>query len=326
MRKLALLLKAFLVVGAIAPNSVVAQPYPNRPITVIVPFAAGGSVDATARFVLPKLAERLKQPVVVENVPGAAGTIGTQRTVRAPRDGYTLLFAVASPITIAKLVSPSTVQYDALRDLTPIAMVGTSPFVLVGKPDLPVNTTAELIRLLRSQPGKLSYGTDGVGTSLHLAAELIKQRGGVDMAHVPYKLGPQILTDVVGNQIDLAVLPLVLVYQPMKNAKLKAFGVTSRQRWPTAPEIPSLAETAELKDIDLVSWYGLFAPAGTDAAIVERLTREMEAVLEDPDIVKRMGDLALVPAKMTPAQFGAHLRKEREEFAAVVAKGNIKAE
>ena len=322
----ALLKLAVALVALAAGTTAAQQPYPNRPVTVIVPFAAGGSVDSTARFVLTKLAERLKQPIVVENVAGAAGTIGTQRAVSAAPDGYTLLFAVASPITIAKLVSPSTVRYDALKDLRPIAVVGTSPFVLVGKPDLKPNTAAELVKLARSQPGKLSYATDGVGTSLHLAGELIKQRGSLDIVHVPYKLGPQILTDVSGNQIDLAVLPLVLVQAPIKAGKLKGYGVTSKARWPTAPDIPSLNESGEFKDLDVVSWYGLLAPAKVDPAIADRLAKEMTAVLADPELAKKMGDLGLVPSTMTAAQFGDYLVKEREALAAVVSAGNIKAE
>jgi len=321
------LLRPALLAAALAAGAAAAQqPYPSRPVTVIVPFAAGGSVDSTARFVLTKLADRLKQPVIVENVAGAAGTIGTQRAVSATPDGYTLLFAVASPITIARLVSPNTVRYDALKDLRPIAVVGTSPFVLVGKPDLKPATTAELVREIRARPGKLSYATDGVGTSLHLAGELIKQRGSLDIVHVPYKLGPQILTDVSGNQIDLAVLPLVLVQSAIKAGKLKGYGVTSKSRWPTAPDIPSLAESGEFKDLDVVSWYGLLAPARVDSAIADRLATEMAAVLADPEIVKRMGDLALVPVTMTPAQFAAYLAKERDDLAAVVKAGNIKAE
>jgi tripartite-type tricarboxylate transporter receptor subunit TctC len=322
----AALITLFALAGLAVAGGASAQSYPNRPVTVIVPFAAGGSVDATARFVLPRLAERLKQPVVIENVPGAAGTIGTQRAIRASPDGYTLLFAVASPVTIAKLVTPTTVKYDALKELTPIAMVGNSPFVLVGRTGLPANSTAELLALLRAQPGKLNYGTDGVGTSMHLTAELIKQRANLKIEHVPYKQGPQILSDLMGNQIDLAVLPLTLVHETAKSGKVKAFGVTSRQRWPTAPEIPSLSEVPELKDLDFVSWYGLFAPAATDRAIVDRLVREMAGVLDEPDVVRRLSEVALVPAKMNPAQFAAHLRKEQQDLELVVKAANIKAE
>jgi tripartite-type tricarboxylate transporter receptor subunit TctC len=316
----------FAVIGIIGADNAVAQSYPNRPVTVIVPFAAGGSVDATARLVTPKLAERLKQPVIVENVAGAAGTIGTQRVVRSPPDGHTLLFAVTSPIIIGKLVSPATVKYDALKDLVPISMVGTSPFVLVGKPDFPAANTAELLKLARGQPGKLSYATDGVGTSMHLTGELIKQRVGVNIEHVPYKLGPQILTDLQGSQLELAILPLVLVQSPIKSGKLKGFGVTSKERWSTAPDIPALAETPELKDFELVSWYGLFAPAGTNASIVTRLVNETGSVLQDPELVKRMSDLALVPSNLTSDQFAAYLRKEQQDFARIVAAGNIKTE
>jgi tripartite-type tricarboxylate transporter receptor subunit TctC len=303
-----------------------AQSYPSKPVTVVVPFAAGGSVDATARFIMPKLSERLKQPVVIDNVPGAAGTIGTARAVRAAPDGYTLLFAVASPVTLAKLVTPATVKYDALKDLVPLAMVGTSPFVLVGRPGLPVTTAHDLVALIRSKPGELHYGTDGVGTSMHLTGELLKQRAGLRFEHVPYKAGPQVLSDLIGNQIDLAVLPLGLVHSSLKGGKLKAFGVTSKDRWPTAPEIPPLAELPEFKGLDVVSWYGLFVPAGTDRAIVDRLVGEMKGVLEDPEVVKKMSDVALIPSRASPAQFADHLRKEQQELAAVVKAGDIKAE
>ena len=207
-----------------------AQGYPAKPISLIVPFAAGGGVDATARLLTAKLGELLKQPVVIENVAGAAGTIGTQKVARAPADGYTLLFAVASPLNVAPLVAPSAVRYDTFKDFVPVATVGTSPFVLIGKTALPARTAAELIQLAKAQPGKLNFGTDGVGTSLHITAEMIKQRAGIDIVHVPYKSGPQVLTDVAGGQVDLAVLPLSLAQPFIKDGKVKAFGVTSLAR------------------------------------------------------------------------------------------------
>src|SRR5438093_3774720 len=209
-----------------------AQNFPAKPIAVIVPFAAGGGVDSTARLIMPKLADQLKQPVVIDNVAGAAGTIGTLKAARAPADGYTLLFAVASPINVAPLVAPSAVKYDALKDFTPLASVAVSPFVLIGKTSLPAANTAELIHLARAQPGKLNVGTDGVGTSLHITAELVKQRAGLDIVHVPYKSGPQVLIDVVGGQLDLAVLPLTLAQSFIRDGKVRAYGVTSKGRWP----------------------------------------------------------------------------------------------
>ena len=301
-------------------------PYPAAPITVIVPFAAGGSVDVAARIVLPKLAERLRQPMVIENTPGAAGTIGTQRAIRAKPDGYTLLFAVASPITVAPQVAPATVKYDALKELAPIAPVGVAPFVLIGKPDLAAATTSELVKLARSQPGKLSYGTDGVGTSMHVSMELVKLNAKIDVLHVPYKSGPQVLTELAGNQIDLAVLPVSLAQAFIKDGKVKAYGVTSKQRWGTLPGVPSLSEAADLKDMDIESWFGLLAPALVDPAIRERIARELAVVLADPDIVKKMDDAGLKPLSLSPAQFGAYLAREKQMLGAVISAAGIKAE
>lgn len=303
-----------------------AQTFPAKPITVIVPFAAGGGVDSTARLITPKLADQLKQPVVIENVAGAAGTIGTLKAARAPADGYTLLFAVASPINVAPLVAPSAVKYDALKDFTPLATVATSPFVLIGKTSLPAANTAELIRLVRAQPGKLNLGTDGVGTSLHITAELIKQRAGLDIVHVPYKSGPQVLTDVAGGQVDLAVLPLTLAQPFIREGKVRAYGVTSRGRWPTQPDLPSLAETADLKDLEVESWLGLLAPANLSPAVAATLVKALEVALKDPEVVRKMGEIATKPMMISGQQFGDYLAKERQMIGAVVTRANIKAE
>ena len=322
--------RAFVAAGAALAfaSTASAQPagWPVKPVTVVVPFAAGGSVDAAARLVLQKLGERMKQPFIVDNVAGAAGTIGTLKAVRAPADGYTLLFAVASPINVAPVVQPSIVKYDAFKDLTPIAAVATSPFVLVGSPKLAASNTAELLVLARQQPGKLNYGTDGVGTSMHLTTELLKLRAGVDVLHVPYRSGPQVLTELSSGLLDLAVMPVSLAQPFIKDGKVKAFGVTSRQRWASLPDVPALAETPALKDVDVDSWYGLFAPAGTDAAIVARLGQELRAVLADADLARRMSDAGLKPALLDAAPFAALLRKERESLGAVVAAAKIKVE
>jgi len=312
---------------ALASAASIAQaPYPSGPVTVVVPFPAGGSVDVAARIVLPRLADRLKQPVVIENTVGAAGTIGTLRVARAKPDGQTLLFAVASPVTVAPLVSPNTVKYDALKDLAPITPVAVSPFVLVGKPALAPKTTSELIKLARSQPGKLNYGTDGVGTSMHVTAELIKQSAKLDLVHVPYKAGTQVLTELAGNQIELAVLPVTLAQPFIKDGKVKAFGVTSRQRWSSLPDTPTLSESPELKDVEVESWYGMLAPAGVDRAIIDRLATELTAILAEPEIKKKLEDAGLKPLSMTPAQFGTYLAKEKQSLGAVVTAAGIKAE
>lgn len=314
------------LVAAALPAGAQPQAWPDKPITVVVPFGAGGGVDATARIVLPKLAERLGQQMVIENVPGASGTIGTQRVIKSRPDGSTLLFAVASPINVAPLVAPASVRYEALKDLAPIAPVAASPFVLVGKPGLPVTTAAELLALARRQPGKLTYGTDGFGTSLHVTAAMITATAGVEMLHVPYKSGPQVLTDVAGGQVDLAVLPVALVQGMVKEGKVKAFGVTSKARSGALPGLPSLSETAALATLDVESWLGLLGPAGLDPAIVARLSKEVAAVLADPAVLKQLADGGMKPLQMSPSEFGSYLAKERKALAAVITANNIKAD
>ncbi|MBL8289904.1 MAG: tripartite tricarboxylate transporter substrate binding protein [Rubrivivax sp.] len=311
---------------ALAPRLAAAQAWPDKPVTVVVPFGAGGGVDAAARVVLPKLGERLGQQLIIENVPGASGTIGTQRVVRSRPDGYTLLFAVASPINVAPLVAPSSVRYDALKELLPVAPVAVSPFVLVGRPGLAANSAAELLALARSQPGRITYGTDGMGTSLHLTAATIAQQGGVNLMHVPYKSGPQALTDVAGGTVDLAVLPVALVQGMVRENKVRAYGVTSKQRSEALPGVPSLAETPALARLDVESWMGLLAPAGLDSAVVARITRELAAVLADPEVVKQLASGGMKPMQMPPAEFAAYLARERRAMAEVVNAAGIKVE
>jgi tripartite-type tricarboxylate transporter receptor subunit TctC len=300
--------------------------WPDKPITVVVPFSAGGGVDAAARVVLPKLADRLGQQIVIENVPGASGTIGTQKVARAKGDGYTLLFAVASPINVAPLVSPAAVRYDVAKDLLPITPVAVSPFVLVGRRDLPAATTAELLQAARNQPGRLTYGTDGMGTSLHLTAATIAHLAAVNLVHVPYKSGPQALTDVAGGTVDLAVLPVALVQGMVRENKVRAYGVTSRQRSEALPGVPSLSETRELAGLDVESWMGLLAPAGLDAAIVNRLVKEVGEVLADADVVKQLALGGMKPLQMSPADFSAYLARERKALGATVTAAQIRIE
>ena len=302
-----------------------AQPgtWPSQPITAVVPFSAGGSVDVAARLVMPRLAERLGQPVVVENTVGASGTIATQRVIKARPDGYTFLFGVASPVTVAPLVSPARFKYDGLKELLPVVPVAALAFVLIGRPDLPAANAAELVKLVRGQPGKLNFGTDGVGTSLHVTAEMLKQKAQLDMVHVPYKSGPQVLTELAGGQIDLAVLPVALAQGMAREGKVKAFGVTSRQRAATLPDVPSLSETAEFAGLDVLAWQGLLLPAGTDAAIAARLARETAAVLAEPDTQRRLAEAGFAPMAMTQAQFADYLAREKKDLAATIAAAHI---
>jgi tripartite-type tricarboxylate transporter receptor subunit TctC len=325
MQKILYWATAFALLAGSAPAAA-QQPYPSRPITLIVPYAAGGSVDVVARVVANALGQKLSQNVIVENVAGAGGVTGTQRAARAEPDGYTLLFSVESTMAIAKLVQPHVVQYDSQKDFAPISLIGTSPLVLVGKKDLPASTIAELMVLLRANPGKYSYASSGVGTSLQVAGEMINIEGKVQMVHVPYRVGSQIVTDLMGNQIDLAVLPLVMALPSYRNGNIKIFGITEPERSALAPDLPALAEQPELKNVSMTVWYGLFAPAKVDPAIIDRIYQALVAGLREPELQAKLAEVNLRVVGSSPAEFGKFLADEITKFAAVVKAANIKAE
>jgi len=316
----------FAFAAAVVPANAQTPAYPNRPITLLVPYAAGGSVDAVARVVADRLGAKLGGNVVIENVAGAGGVIGTQRAARADADGYTLLFSVESTMIIAKLVSPSLVQYDTTRDFQPISMVGSSPLVLLARKDFPANNMAELMKLLKENPGKYNYASSGVGTSLHLAGEMINTEGKVQMVHVPYKVGAQIPTDLMGNQIDLAVLPPVMAMQNVKAGNIKAFGITEPEPSPLTPGVPSLADTPELKNVSVTVWYGLFAPIKTDPAIVEKLHQALASVVKEPAVVEKLMAAGVRVVGNSPKEFSDFLAAETAKFSALVKAANIKAE
>lgn len=302
-----------------------AQAWPARPITLIVPYAAGGNVDVMARWVAPELAARLGQPVVIENAVGAGGIIGTDKAARAKPDGYTLLLSVESTIVIARMVTPSTVKYDGLKDFEPVTLLGSQPLVLVGKPDLKAGDAKALYADMKASPGKYSYATSGVGTSLHLGGELLKQQGQVSMVHIPYRAGTQIVTDLAGNQVDLAVLPLSMVMQQVQAGKIKAYGVLGDVS-PAMPGIPSITAVGAWKGADVRVWQGVFAPTGTDPAIIARLNTELLEVLKSPDLQKKFTDSGVTRMGLGPKEFAAFLRQESARFGEVVTRGKITAE
>jgi len=295
-----------------------------KPITIIVPFSAGGSVDVTARLVAQKLSERLKQSVVIDNVAGAGGTIGVTKAVNAAPDGYTLVMGADSPIAIARLVNPAAVRYDALKDLAPVGLVNTAPMVLVARPGLPANTLAEVLKLAKEQPGKLSYATSGIGTVLQLAMELIKDNAKVFITHVPYRGGAQIATDVVGNQVDLAVLVSVTATPQIQAKKMKGIAVTHDKRLPTLPDVPAVAETPGFKGFDMVAWTGLFAPAHTPPAVVERLNRELGEVLRSDEVRAKMQEQGAIGGSGSAAEFARFVQHQQELYARIVKSANIR--
>ncbi|MEO8059325.1 MAG: tripartite tricarboxylate transporter substrate-binding protein [Burkholderiales bacterium] len=308
-------------------NAALAQPaWPAKPVTIVVPFAAGGSIDVVARQVATRLAADLGQTVVVENLAGAFGTIGTQKVARATADGYTLLFAVSSPLNVAPLVNPGAVRYDTFKDFTPVATIGMLPFAIVGRLGLGAATMSALIQAAKAQPGKLNYGTDGTGSLLHITGEYLKQRAGIDMVHVPYKSAPQALTDVAGGQLDLAILPLALVQPLVQEGRVRAYAVTSPARAATLPLVPTLAEFPGFTGIALESWMGLLAPAGTPRPVLDVLTASMQGLMADKARLANLEERGIKPRLLTGDAFAELLRSERRLIADVVGRMGLKPE
>jgi tripartite-type tricarboxylate transporter receptor subunit TctC len=301
-----------------------AQEYPlAKPVTVIVPYGAGGGTDMLARLVAKELSARTGQTFVVENVAGAGGVIGTQKAMAAPADGYTLLVGSGSEMEITRLTDPGAVP-ERWSPLTALGLIGTQPMVLVGKAALPFSSTDQLIEHLRRQPGSLSYASAGVGTQLHLLGELTKQVGKFDMVHVPYKSGAQIATDLVGGHVDLAVMVLPTVMAQIKAGKVKAFGISDATRSPGAPDIPALNESRYLSDVDMKVWYGLFAPAGTPAAIGQSISRQLAGVLQAADVKAKLAELAITPAvDNTPGALAALKQSQLSRISMVIEAARL---
>ena len=314
------------LLACIAGGTAQAQPaWPGaKPITLIVPFGAGGNVDVTARLIGQKLSERLGQSVVVENVAGAGGTIGIDKAVKAAPDGHTLVLGADSPVAIARFVNPAAVKYDALKDLTPVGLATTAPMVIVARPGLSAGNLADVIRIAREKPGQLSYATSGVGTVLHLAMEMIKNQSKTFMVHIPYRGGAQIVTDVIGNQVDLAMLVSVTATPHIIARRLKGIAVTDERRLAALPEVPAVAETTGFKGFVIVSWTGLFAPAHTPAPIVARLNRELMDVLRSDDVRARLAEGGALPGAGSAADFARFVAKEESRYGAIVKAANIR--
>ena len=311
--------------AALGAGTALAQdaPYPSRPVTLVVGYSAGGSVDLVARTVAPELARRLGQQVVVENVAGAGGTLGAAKVVAARPDGYTLLLGSPSEVGINPLITRQA-RYDGLQDLAAVGMIGAQPLVLVAGPRTAATDANAFRALLAQQPGKLSYATSGIGTPLHLAGELIKREGGVDMVHVPYRGAPQMATDLLGGQVDFAVFVLSSALPHIREGRMKAIGLTTRQRAAVAREIPALAETPRFAAVDLGVWFGLFAPARTPAPVVARLQRELREALRQGEVAGKLeaAGLTLTPDLDAPR----FVREEVERFRRIVEFARIEAQ
>ena len=301
-----------------------AQAYPTKPIRLVVPFTPGGVTDTSGRLIAEQLSRRLGQQVIVDNRPGASGNIGTQQVAAAEPDGHTLLLGFDGTLVINPHVFPK-VGFDTLKDFAPIGKIGDAVLILVAHPNFQAKTLKDVIALSKSQAGGLSYGTSGTGGTPHIAGELLKQRTGANLVHVPYKGGGQAMTDVLGGNIPLVYTAVAGAVSHVKSGKLHAVAVSSAQRAPSLPEVPTFIE-AGLNDFDINSWVGLLAPAKTPRAIVDKLNTELNAVLNDPVVRERLLTLGITASPGGPERFGRDMARDLSRYAAVVKAANIKAE
>jgi tripartite-type tricarboxylate transporter receptor subunit TctC len=309
--------------GALA-GTAVAQDWPTKPVKIVVPFSPGGFADSGARAISDKLAARLGQSVLIENRVGASGNIGAESVARSAPDGYTLLLGFDGTMVINPHVF-ARIPFDTLRDFAPVTKLGDAPSLVVAHPSLPVKDMRELIALAKAKPGSLSYGTSGTGNTPHLVGEMLNQRAGIDLQHVPYKGGAQAIADAVGGQIPLSFTAIAGAQQFLKSGKLKALGVTSRQRVPALPDTPTFIESG-LPDFVVNSWIGILAPAKTPRPIVERLQREIAAALKDPDVQARYAVLGNDPVGNTPEEFAAQIRADLAQWGPIVKRAGVRIE
>lgn len=314
-------LVGMLLAGAVFGAS--AQEYPVKSIRLIVPFAAGGLLDNGVRVIAERASQRLGQQLVIENRPGATGFIGTELVAKSAPDGYTIVGGFDGTLTISPHIAPK-IPFDTLRDFQPITKLADATLILVAHPSVHANTLGELIAQ-KDKIGSLSYGTSGTGSPNHVAGEMLKQMTGLDLVHIPYKGGGQAIGDVVGGQIPLVYTAIATAQQFVKGGKLKALGISSARRSPLFPEVPTFIE-AGLPGFVVDSWIGLLAPAKTPRAIVERLQKELLAVLGTPEVRERYATLGLQPVGSTPDEFAAQLKAELDRWGPVVKKAGIKAE
>ena len=301
-----------------------AQGYPNRPVKVVVPYAAGGLPDTIARLVGQKLGESLGQQMVVENRGGAGGIVGTNEVAKAAPDGYTLLVADVTQIAVNPHLF-SNLPYEPLKELTGVSLLGTSPLYLVAHPSLAANDMKELIALVRSQPGKISYGSSGLGSIHHLAMEALKTGLKLDLVHVPYKGTGQSVPALLGGQVALLYSALPSIEPHVKAGKVKILAISTAQRSPQTAEVPTVAESG-IPGYEFIAEIGYYAPAGTPREIVSRLAAEAQKALKQPEVVQRFRQLGIDPVGSTPDAYNAANRASFEKYAKVVRAAGVKIE
>ena len=316
-------LQGITLAAAVASSAAMAQAWPTKPISLVVPFAAGGTTDVLARALGERLSRALGQPVIIESKPGAGATIGADYVAKAKPDGYTLLVGAVHH-TIASSVYRK-LPYDFQKDLVPITTIAMVPNVLVVNANTPVKNVNELVALVKAQPDKGNYGSNGNGTAQHLIGTQFQQQTGTRLQHIPYKGSGPLATDLLGGQILMSFDTITPVLPHIKAGKLRPLAVTTAKRSPALPDVPTLQE-AGLKDFDIGTWFGVLAPVGTPKPVLDRLSAEATKIIQSPDFRKRMDDIGAQPVGNSPAEMAAQIRSETDKFSLLVKAGNVTVE
>lgn len=304
-------------------GTALAQDYPSKPVTVIVPFSAGSASDVIARIVLDKMSTRTGQRFIVDNRPAAGGAVGTAAAVKMAPDGYTLLMGASGPLIVAKQLQP-TLAYDAERDFQPVALYGRLPNIVVVSSKLPIQSIGELIAFLKGKPG-VGYGSVGNGSSQHLAGAFFEQLAGVKMTHVPYRVTSQLQSDLIGGEVPVSFQLMPNVLGALKAGQVRALAVANATRLPALPDVPTSAEVG-LKGYESSAWFGLVAPRGTPRPIVDKLNAEVAAAVADPAVRTRFVEFGTEPLTMSPEEMGRYISSEVVKWRDIITKAGIKAE
>ncbi len=322
MRRSLLVLAAGMAGLSLVPLAALAQAaYPSAPIRVIVPTTPGGASDIMMRQLAQKMSESMKTPVVVDNKPGAGNVIGSDLVAKAAPDGYTILLTYTDHVFNPFL--HANMPYDTVKDFAPIGLIGSVPLLLVTNPSVPAKSAAELIALAKAQPGKLNFASAGSGSSLHLAGELFKSMAKIDVAHIPYKGTTPGFVDLIGGQVQFMFPTSVSAWNHVQNGKLRALAITSAQRSPYLPNIPTVAESG-LPGYEASIWYGMLAPAGTPPAIVARLNAELRKAMDQPDVKAKLAEQNFSLTPSTPEEFGRKINTDLDRWGKLIKEANVK--
>jgi tripartite-type tricarboxylate transporter receptor subunit TctC len=309
--------------GVVSALPAAAQPYPSQPIKFVVPFTPGTGMDTIARTVGPRLAERLGQPVVVENRPGASGNIGAEQVAKSPADGYTVLVSANTMLIAANLYK--SVPYDPMKDFQPVTLAAWGTLLLLANPKSGIDSVADLVAKAKANPGKITYSSPGLGTPHHMSMELFKERAGLEMLHVPYKGSAGALTDLLSGEVNVGFVPVHVAMPLVQSGKLKALAAGSPKRHPNAPDVPTLEELG-FKGVDVDMWYAFYTPKGTPPAVVAKLNGEMRAILGLAEVKAQFDKVGLDVASSSPDELMSLMQRDNPRWLEVIRKNNIRAE